>query len=167
MVKSQDVERMLTANINNFFIINKIKGLAYRQKQVKFNKQIIDILVDFADPLTRNLAIEVKTTDRDKSTVPCHINNLYTGKQFIEQQKFLSQTGRKGLLFINIIEEKKKYYFFIDVITIKKLKNLGEPISVKILRTYPEIKEIKLIDNELQFDSICTMLVNKIKIKAE
>jgi len=99
-----DFERMLTQSLNRYFDSEGIKGIAVRQKQIKYSEQGFDILVDSRDPLYY-LAIECKSVDGRKTKAlyfSQHFNHCGGVCQVERETEYLNRSGRFGLLAVEV-----------------------------------------------------------------
>ncbi len=97
-------EWALTNAFNSFFDRQEISAIAYRLKQSRFVSQMMDILVDSRLP-EYYLAIECKSLDSRKTKALYFKQHFSTAKgthQLARETEFLTRSGRKGILAVEL-----------------------------------------------------------------
>lgn len=110
---------------NRFFEDNGLNGVAYRRKQHRFSSQMIDVMVDSAEPGIRDIAVEhksFKTSSSNKLYFSQHFSSDTDGSildadhQVERVEEFRKRSGYQVFLGVEVRRGRgrRRRLFFVD-----------------------------------------------------
>jgi hypothetical protein len=107
-MRGNTFERDMVKAYNVFFRERKIKGYAYRLKQYKYTRQLIDILVD--SPFQEYYqAVECKSIKITKGKNNINFHSYFSEGQLENEYRFIDLTGRRGILAVELRHTPDSY----------------------------------------------------------
>lgn len=104
MTGGRDFESVMTKTLNNYYVTNNIKAIAYRHYEYLKHQQLYDV---FSDSRSRPfyLAVECKSMDysrKQKLYFDRFNMSAKDGHQIERETEFLLKSGRTGILAVHL-----------------------------------------------------------------
>ena len=138
-------EWALTNAFNSFFKRQEIGAIAYRLKQSRFVSQMMDILVD-SRLSEYYLAIECKSLDSRKTKTlyfKQHFSSTKGAHQLDRENEFLTRSGRKGILAVELRRGtgKSKMAYFVPWGLVYQIYQERKPgLSLELIEQNPALE---------------------------